>query len=59
MADKRGVEALCLLLSRRKRHGAGGEADAGADRGEVVQVVVEPFQLEQQGARTGERRRRR
>ena len=44
------VEPQRTLLQRREGHVPGGEADPGADRGDVVEVVVEALQLEQQGA---------
>ena len=46
-----GVEPAGLLAERREALVAGGQADAGADGGDVVEVAPEPFQLEQQRAR--------
>ena len=50
MADEALVQAQRPLLERGEGHVARGEADPGADLGEVVQVVVEALQLQQQGA---------
>ena len=44
------VEAHRALLQRGEGHVPGGEADPGADGADVVEVVVEPLQLEQQRA---------
>ena len=50
MAGELRVEPHRALLQRGEGHVPGGEADAGADRGDVVEVVVEALELEQQRA---------
>ena len=44
------VEPARVLAERREALVAGGEADAGADRGDVVEVAPEPLELEQERA---------
>ncbi len=51
VAGELPVEPLRPLLQRREGHVPGRETDPGADRGDVVEVVVEALELEQQGPR--------
>jgi len=44
------IETLGALFERSEGHAAGGEADARADRREVVQVVVQTLHLKQDRA---------
>ena len=58
MAGDALVQPLSPLLERREQHVRNGEAHAGADSGNVVEVVVKPLELEQQRARPPEIRLR-
>ena len=51
MAGEFGVEPLGAFLERGEGHRAGGEADARAQRADVVEVVVETLELERERAR--------
>ena len=53
------VEAHRALLERGESHVPRGEPDSRADRGDVVEVVVEPLQLEQERAGASQLPRRR
>ena len=49
-----GIQSACSLGERNEAHVPGSESDAGADGRDVVEVVPEPFQLEQDGAGAGD-----
>ena len=51
---ERRVEAPCALGQRRERHVAGCEADTGAHRRDVVEVVPGALELEQDRAGAGQ-----
>ena len=54
MAGELGVEPARALGERGEAGVAGGEADAGADGGDVVEVAPDPLELEQDRAGAGE-----
>ncbi len=58
MARQAGVDPACAFGELREAHVPGGEADAGTDGGNVVQVAPEPLQLEEQRACASELGRR-
>ena len=47
MAERSRVDLLSAVLERGERHRSGREADAGTDRADVVEVVVDALELEQ------------
>ncbi len=59
VAGRARVQPARPLGERGEAVVAGGEADAGADRGDVVEVAPDPLELEQERARARELRRRR
>ena len=50
MAGEPGVDVLRAVLERGEGHRAGREPDAGAQRADVVEVVVEALELERERA---------